>query len=382
VDPDAVARLLAATLELTGPVEQQGAWVWSLGRRVLAGRFRDFLLVMGGSNEAVFQLATSYASPIVLVSDIQRAAKLKGLTVFSLKNVSALEAGRLVLDLEYIEDALPRETTVEKAKKIRSIPVPEDATWQDVSLEVGELGIRVCVRGVWHERSREESGLSDGRKDDGAGDRGLQVLWLFAKRRGRFNPRDIAEASAEQTPFKKQISRLRERLRSILPITGDPVPCDKASGEYRCGFAVSLESDRGFPTPDGVTWADFHFQELSSGRVRVGVRSKETFRARIRTGGAERTSADVAEREAMMQREYSLEQLGFCNSQCLPTAEGQALLDLLRGGGKLRRPGDDFAVLRLGARLKEWIAVPGEPLQFSEGHRTWVTYFGCGSAVR
>ena len=381
VDPGAVARLLAATLELTGPVEQQGAQAWSLGRRVLAGRFRDFLLALGDSNEAVFQLATCYASPVVLVPDVQRAANLNGLTVFSLKHVSSLEAGRLLLDLEYIEDSLPREAIVEKAKKIRSIPVPEDATWREVSIEVGELGIRVCVRGVWHERNREESGLSDGRKEDGAGDRGLQVLWLFAKRRGRFNPRDLVDANAEQTPFKKQISRLRERLRGILPITGDPVPCDKASGEYRCAFAVSLESDRGFPTPEGATWADFHFQELPGSRVRVGVRSKETFQARIHAGGSQHTSADVAEREATMQREYTLDQLGFCNSQGLPTAEGQALLDLLRGGGKLRRPGDDFVVLRLGARLKEWIGVPGEPLQFSEGRRTWVTYFGCGSSV-
>jgi hypothetical protein len=382
LDRDALAQLLASALELVGPVEQRGASVWSLGRRVLAGRFRDFLLAIGDPNEESLQLAAGYAAPIVLVPDIHRAAKLKGLPVFSLQEVSSFEAGHLVLDLDYIEGALPRETTVEKTKKVRTIPVPEDATWQDVSIEVGELTLRVSVRGIWHERTLEECGLSDGRKDGGAGDRGLQVLWLLAKRHGRFNPRDIAEANAEQTPFKKQISRLRERLRGILPITGDPVPCDKSSGEYRCAFDVSLESDRGFPTPEGVTWADVHFHELSGGRVRVGVRSKETFRARIRAGGAEQTSADVAEREAMLRREYTLDQLGFCNSQGLPTAEGQALLDLLRGGGKLRRPGDDFAVLRLGARLKEWIGLPGEPLQFSEGRRAWVTYFGCESAIR
>jgi hypothetical protein len=382
VDPGAVARLLAATLELTGPVEQRGAWVWSLGRRVLAGRFRDFLVVLEDSNDAVLQLASGYASPVVLVPSGYPTTKLNGLPVFSLQDVSSLDAGCLVLDLEYIEDALPRETTVEKTKKVRSIPVPEDATWRDVMIAVGELALHVSVRGVWHERSIEECGLSDGRKDNGAGDRGLQILWLLAKRRGRFNPRDIAEANTEQTPFKKQISRLRERLRGILPITGDPVPCDKSSGEYRCAFSVSLESDRGFPTPEGVTWADFRFQELPGCSVRVGVRAKETFQARVRSGGAEQTSADVAEREAMLQREYTLDQLGYCNSQGLPTAEGQALLDLLRGGGKLRRPGDDFAVLRLGARLKEWIGLPGEPLQFSEGRRVWVTYFGCGSAVR
>jgi hypothetical protein len=196
------------------------------------------------------------------------------------------------------------------------------------------------------------------------------------------HPRDIAKANEEQTPFKKQVSRLRERLRSILPISGDPIPFEKTTGEYRCAFGVALELDRGFPTPDGVTWADFQFQELPGNRVQVGVRSKETFQARARSGGAERTSADVAEREAVLQREYSLDQLGLANRQGLPTEEGQALIELLHGGGKLRRPPGDLAVMRLGARLKEWIGLPGEPLQFREGQRGWVTYFGCGSATR
>jgi hypothetical protein len=291
-----------------------------------------------------------------------------------------LEPGRLVLDLDYIEDALPRADTIEKTKKVRGIPVPEDATWRDARIEVGESALRVSIGGIRHERSLEECGLSDGRKEDGGGDRELQVLWLFAKRRGRFNPRDIAKANEEQTPFKKQVSRLRERLRGILPITGDPIPFEKTTGEYRCAFGVALESDRGFPTPDGVTWADFQFQELPGGRVRVGVRAKETFRSRIRSRGAEQTSADVAERETVLQREYSLDQLGLATRQGLPTEEGQTLLELLHGGGKLRRPGDDLAVLRLGARLKEWIELPGEPLQFSEGRHVWVTYFGCGGA--
>jgi hypothetical protein len=382
VDSDALAQLLASTLELRGPVEQRGASVWSLGRRVLAGRFRDFLLALGDSLEAALQVAAGYAAPVLLVPDNCPGASLNGLPVFSLHDVSSLESGRLLLDLDYIEDALPRVTTIEKTKKVRGIPVPDDAAWRDIRIEVGESALRVSVRCVWHERDLEECGLSDGRKEDGAGDRGLQVLWLFAKRRGRFNPRDIAKANEEQTPFKKQVSRLRERLRGLLPIAGDPIPFEKTTGEYRCAFGVVLESDRGFPTPDGVTWADFQFQELPGGRLRVGVRAKETFQARVRSGGADQTTAEVAERETVLQREYSLDQLGLANRQGLPTEEGQALIELLRGCGKLRRPGDDFAVLRLGARLKEWIGLPGEPLQFSEGRHAWVTYFGCGGCVR
>jgi hypothetical protein len=381
VDPTALARLLAVALQLTGPVEQRGASVWSLGRRVLAGRFRDFLLALDDGGERVLQLATGYAAPVVLAADRPSPETLNGVPVFSLQDVSSVEDGKIVLDLDYIEDALPRDAAADKVKAVRSIPVPEDADWAAVRIEVGELLLRVSVRGAWYERSLEECGLADGRKEDATGDRGLQLLWLLAKHRGRFNPRDIAKAVEEKTPFKKQVSQLRGRLRKLLAITGDPILFEKASGDYRCVFDVALEADGGFPTPTGVTWDDFQFHELPGARVRVGVRAKETFKARVREGGADKSSAVVAEREGTLQREYALEQLGLTNSEGLPSAEGQALLDLLRGGGKLRRPANDFAVMRLGAWLKGWIGLPDEPLQFSEGRRVWVTYFACGSAT-
>jgi hypothetical protein len=244
------------------------------------------------------------------------------------------------------------------------------------------LGLRIAVRGEWHERSLEECGLSDGRKQHEVGDVGLQLLWTFARRRGCFNPREVARAKEEKTPFKSKVSRLRNRLNAILPIAGDPIQLKKATGEYKCAFGVSLETDRGFPTPADVTWADFDFRELPGNRVRVSVRTKETFRAHARTNAGERSTPEAAEREGLLQREYALEQIGLTNSQGLPNAEGQALLDLLRSGGKLRRSAGDLTVLRLGARLREWIGLSDEPLEFSPGGRSWVTYFGCATAVR
>jgi hypothetical protein len=107
VDPTALARLLAVALQLTGPVEQRGASVWSLGRRVLAGRFRDFLLSIGDSHEEAIQLSAGYAVPVVLVPVDERSARENGPPVFSLRDVSSLEDGRIVLAIEYIEDSLP-----------------------------------------------------------------------------------------------------------------------------------------------------------------------------------------------------------------------------------------------------------------------------------
>ena len=68
------------------------------------------------------------------------------------------------------------------------------------------------------ELSFEESGFADMRHGAGTGDRGLQILRLFASRRGRFGPRKIAAARDEKTPFRKQVSLLRQRLKALFPI--------------------------------------------------------------------------------------------------------------------------------------------------------------------
>ena len=52
-------------------------------------------------------------------------------------------------------------------------------------------------------------------------------------------------------------------------------------------------------------------------------------------------------------REYSLDAMGLVRSNGQVAEEGKALLAMIRAGGRLRRGGDDLAVLRLGERLRE-----------------------------
>jgi CRP-like cAMP-binding protein len=61
------------------------------------------------------------------------------------------------------------------------------------------------------------------------------------------------------------------------------------------------------------------------------------------------------------------------------TPEGRVLVAFLRGGGKLQRPGDDGAVLRLGARLSKWMGIESPPFQFTPRRVRWDAMFECRS---
>jgi hypothetical protein len=378
VNTGMLVHLVADVLEVSGPVEEKAGGFWSVGRRRLAGRFRDFFLSIRHAPNAL-NAAMSYSSPVVLAVDGHGEWKESGIAAFLLPDVASLLGDRIVLDLDYIEGALPRDRAPEKSQSLRSVPLPEHVAWSDLVIEVGDTSLAVVAGGTRRELSFEESGFADMRHGDLAGDRALQTLRLFASRRGRFSPRAIAAAGDERTPFKKQVSVLRQRLKGLLPVEGEPIIFEKTSSEYRCAFGVFLESDSGFPTPAGAAWPDFRFEEAGAGRLRVGVQTRETFQARTPSHGSDRPSSEAAERQTLLWREYPLERLGLTNSHGLPNPEGLALLAFVRGGGRLERRADDMAVLRLGRRLREWAGLASEPFRCDESKAVWIACFECAS---
>jgi hypothetical protein len=258
-----------------------------------------------------------------------------------------------------------------------SVPLPEGMAWSELAIEVGDTALAITAGAITRELTFEKSGFADMRQGDMAGDRALQTLRLFAVKHGRFAPRKVAGAAEEKTPFKKQVSVLRQRLKSLFPIEGEPIIFEKTSGEYRCAFNVSLESDGGYPTPDGATWRDFRFEEMAGGRLRVGVVTRETYHAKTRPRGSDRPSSEAAEREARLWREYPLERLGLTNGHGMPSPEGLALLSFLRGGGVLERLGGDMGVLHLARRLREWTGLGDEPFRYDESRAGWIANFEC-----
>jgi hypothetical protein len=228
--------------------------------------------------------------------------------------------------------------------------------------------------------SLEEAGFVDGRQGESASDRPLQFLRLFATRRGCIALAELPGGERGKSRVQKQISVLRSRLRSLFAIGEEPIIFDKASGEYRCAFGARMRADDGFPTPAGASWLDFRFEELAGGRLAVGVKSKEVFRARQIQRDDGRSITETAEREDRTWREYSLVALGLAKDSGNPTPEGRALLECLRSEGKLQRPPEDMAVLKLGRWLRHWAGIEDDPINYSGSKKAWMAHFECGVA--
>ena len=58
------------------------------------------------------------------------------------------------------------------------------------------------------------------------------------------------------------------------------------------------------------------------------------------------------------------------------------LLEFLRNGGMLYRRGDDKDVLRFRERLRTWMGMDSDPLQFTPNRWLWTARFECGSLRR
>ena len=256
IDIPKLAELVSAGLGMAGPVEPVLArGLWALGRRHLAGRFREFFLAAGVCDyviPALIQQADRIAtavSPVLLVPNrVPKPESLSGgkLPVFTLASVASLDGDRLHLDVDFIEDALPQERVAARGKDLRSQPVPQDAAWGDLQLAVGETALTMRVNGLSRQLSVEDLGFADQRKGDVAGDKVWQVLRLFARQGGELALPEVAVKRSERQRLQKHIGILRQRLQTVFPIQGDPIRCDRAQELYQCGFRVSQIAESGW----------------------------------------------------------------------------------------------------------------------------------------
>ena len=381
VDLDLTARMIRETLGLVGSFSPLvPGRVWGLGRRHLAGRFRDFFLVCGAMLADGHTLwarsrhIEDAPSPVILVP--AWAPQQRSEPVFRLADIAAITGSGLTLDLDYIADAVPRDSYSAPAKSVANFPVGEDARWEELRITVSERSIVAQLRA-----QRREFGLDD-LQFTGNEDRLWQVLCAFARLGGQTPARSTSVSGKDAATFRKQVSDLRQRLATVFPIAGEPIRAVHGTGAYRCVFQIGLDRQDGFPVrPD--EWEDCRFVELQDGRIRISVKSKEVFAARTRSEETQRlTAIEAGERETVRSEEYDLRALGLANDSGIPTAEGSVLLDFLRDGGKQYRRGDDKDVLRLGQRLRTWMAMDSGPLLFTLSRRLWTAAFECGSLRR
>jgi hypothetical protein len=383
VDASMIAKSLAAAMALSGTVEEVSAGrVWKLGRRRLAGRFRDVFLSMAGTSEhaRIAHVAARHLTAkdgILLAGEARLNSNVDRLTVFDAAEVVELGTDELTVDLDYIEDALPRDRAI-KEDRIRSLAIPEGITWPEITLEIGESSLRVLARGQSWTVDLEEAGFADTRRKSGEVDQLFQILGLFALRRGTVPLAEVKRRKNNPDGFRRQISNLRKRLGNLIPAEGESILWDPAEEAYTCRFNIKRAGDTHLPVPSDGSWMSYQIVERPDGRIAVGVKANQIQRAKnARTG-----ETDAAEHQETRWQEYSLVDLGLARDVDRLQPEGQAFIELLRSGGRLVRAGDDLAVLKLGRWLRERTGLAGDPLQFSEATGTWIAAFDCSSERR
>ena len=290
--------------------------VWSLGRRHLAGRFRDFFFVCGATWQDTHTLWARWRhiedapSPVILVPARPpggEAWRTKGAPVFRLADVGGFTESGLTLDLAYIEDAVPRDVYVVPAKSVSSFPVPDGATWDELRITVRETAIVADLRGTSREFGTEELGFA------GADDRLWQLLCVFASVGGQTPARNTSVSDKDAITLRKQVSNLRQRLATIFPIAGHSISSVHGTGAYRCIFKIGIDRRDGFPSPP-ERWDDCRFTELKDGRISIAVKSKEVFAARtISEETQRRTAIEAAERVGVRREDYDLRVLGLAD---------------------------------------------------------------------
>jgi hypothetical protein len=381
IDTSRIAELLAEAFELAGTIQSlELGRLWHLGKRRLAGRFRDVFLAVTEPDRAgdLIERVRRYGGLVAGIIFFPQLGDLgsepTGITLVDLAAMTRIAEGTVILDFEYLDGALPEPPSI-PAPRLRGVTVPPGMSWQDVSIVVSEGLLQITISGKRFERAPAEAGFGDP-------DQRFELLRFFAAGRGILDADKIAEVLQGNSPPKKRVSRLRQLLQDLIEIDGDPIELNKNANSYRCQFGIRLEREYGFPSPSGTTWFDLCFHEQSDGRLAVS--SMEIGRLRVQTRDTKdgKANGDVAEQGTVSRRLYSLEDLGLQTVAGKVTAEGMLFRKLLRGGGRLSRREKDLTVLSLAKLLSNWTGLEGQPLQISEAANFWKSQFACSSDIQ
>ena len=389
-DAGALAAHLAGAMELSGRVSELAPGsLWKLGRRRLAGRFRDvFLAIVPQERVAaiVGVVIENLGAPdgILLVPAVRGCASREvgdRLVLIQLSETSELTSSGVVLDWEYIEDVLPQDRTLMKGDKIRSLPIPDGFGWADIVIETDDRRLRAWAGGTFWDLALEDIGFADARKKLGEVDKAFHVLQWFAAKRGVLSLGEIEQRYSQRRSFQKQISLLRARLRRLIPLDGDPFEWRPEEEEYRCRFTIRPDGVIDLPRPASGSWVDCQIADLGDGRIAFGVKTNQGIRAFGERRDASRSFSEAAEQETVAWQEFSLVELGLAKDVDMIEPEGRLLLELLRSGGKLPRPKNsgnfDHVALRLAKWLREHSEIDDDPLQYTEAMNAWMTTFEC-----
>ncbi len=384
VDRRALARALTQSLELTGYFEQLVPdRVWALGRRHMAGRFREFFLLCGGNCRDARMLLPGVRrildanAPVVLVPDAMPRGQewaTAGVTVLRLAQVACVESGRLAVDTAFIEDVLCKDAPRPAAARTVVFPTPAGATWPEVRIVIGELSLKAEVRAVRREHDFKQLGFANNRRGGSVPNAKWEFLRLLARYGGVLSFDESRLTRAQRDNLKNYVKDARAWLQAFLGHDeDDPVPARKELRRYECRFQLAPEEGVRFPTPLGATWDHVSIRETAQGTIRISV---DAMRVRsAATYGSGRRETEAALDAGSIERDYDLTFLRLADHEGRSTPAGKRLLDVLRGSGEVTASKDDATMLELSQFLCALMQIGDPPFRFSYGACVWAARF-------
>ena len=263
-----------------------------------------------------------------------------------------------------------------KRTQLKPIAVPPNSRWDELHLVVDDLELRYVIGVTRGRRGFAEAGFEDQRRGKLPND-SWQLLRKFARHGSR--PFEMGADEGGRQAAKQKVSKLRERLKRLFGIAGDPIE-NVAAGTYAAVFRVRTQDGFALEFPANTSWSAVSITETRTGRIRFTVDTKERYLVysdgQATEGPRER---EGAERSVPVSQEHDLWLLGFLDEDGQPTRVGHLLLEVLRAGEPIRREPDDSDMLKLCGVLCHMTGIEAPPFRFERSRETWSAEFEASS---
>ncbi len=369
---EAVGRVLRSNTE---PEQRVLGRVWRLGAVHVGGRALAGFLAVGLRRSDAASVVASVpelraANAVVFVPSVIPTPTIWATgsqpTVISLADVLSVDANGLVVDHAFLEAALAPASRSQAKTATKVFPTPPGSRWEQVELVVEDHRVLVRVGDVSRVFGFAEAGFEDRRKKNFPDE-----CWAFLKTLARFNGvlGTGDNLKTKSGDLKQKVSDLRGRLRALLGIEDDPFAMVRKGKPYRARFTIRAADGATFPTPTNATWEDITITESKPEVIEASITAQAVGAEYVvededEPGNWKATTATVEQK-----RQFTFDQLG------VHTPEREALIAVLRAGGRLVRDDTDSGMLALGKALTKFFRLSDPPFTFDPSRRIWKARF-------
>jgi len=391
VDFGCLAAEASKALDLAGDVEEVSPGrVWVLGNRTFDGRSLTLLLVRGlgwtDGTEVLDDILHSrgYGAQqvVILVPGVVPSVQssVEGLRIVPLARLLSLDVGEMKAASSVLGPTGREKRSRSPAGATASFPTPRGTRWGDVEIGITDFNLKVTIKDRSKVYTFIEAGFEDRRRGEVP-----NKLWVFLRvlaTQGGTYPVHRNRLSGGDNSLKQSICQLRKALRQLLNIESSPFRYLSQPPRYEALFRIHAGEGLSLSIPPGTNWDQVSILETSAGTIRISADHSEVFPDYvIPEEGSGAGKWQAGQRVTEQGREYNLRALGLAapDGSLLPV--GEALLDVLRGNGRVSRPERDPHMLALGAVLGHWLQIDGPAFQFVRSKKTWVSVFEATSQV-